>query len=253
MPPCHHLCTAIGVLFVNNVMQPSEPSPDRVRQHALGYVLSLPKIELRLNIYHFNPLRPHPTSILTLADLHTLRFNNGIRAGLGFWLVRVGVRIPSRRHGTSILIFTATLRRRWPVFGEDLDKNQRKKMSWNPNPRDKGGRSYPVRHAGSMVALAVDVKNGEGSRPPPLSITVGRKPRILIIATGSLVLIVNVGSGKRTSCHRRSSVCLTGSGRSEDPPKGAAAVATPPWHLLHRRLQPLSLSVTRLRPGVEMD
>jgi hypothetical protein len=129
-------------------------------------------------------------------------------------------------------------------------------MSRNPNPRDKGGRSYLDRHAESMVALAVDAENGEGSRPLlPLGITVGRKPRILIIATGSLVLIVNVGSGKRTSGRRRSFVCLTGSGRSEDPPKGVAAVATPPWRLLHRRPQPLSLSlsVTRLRPGVEMD
>jgi hypothetical protein len=63
------------------------------------------------------------------------------------------------------------------VFGEDPDKNQRKKMSRNPNPRDKGGRSYLVRHARSMVALVVDVRNEEGSRPPPpLGIMVSRKP-----------------------------------------------------------------------------
>jgi hypothetical protein len=51
---------------------------------------------------------------------------------------------------------------------------------------------------------------------------VGWKPRTLVIATRPLILVVDVGSGKTLGC-RCSSVHLTGSGCSEDPPKGTTA------------------------------
>jgi hypothetical protein len=58
--------------------------------------------------------------------------------------------------------------------------------------------------------------------PLPLGIMVGWKPRTLVIATRPLILVVDVGSGKTLGC-RCSSVHLTGSGCSEDPPKGTTA------------------------------
>jgi hypothetical protein len=50
-----------------------------------------------------------------------------------------------------------------------------------------------------VVTLAVDAGHPEGSRPLPLlGIMVGQKPQILVIAIRSLVIVMGVGSEKRT-------------------------------------------------------